>query len=42
MKPLIAEDNILCRGLRQEILAPDYSLLPGCPNLQVNRLDNSE
>jgi hypothetical protein len=35
MKLLIAEDNILFRGLPQQTLAPDYSLLPDRPKLQL-------
>jgi|HubBroStandDraft_2_1064218.scaffolds.fasta_scaffold09934_2 hypothetical protein len=35
MKLLIAEDNILFRGLPQQTLAPDYSLLPDPPKLQL-------
>jgi hypothetical protein len=35
MKPLIAEDNILIRGLLQQMLVPDYSLLSDRPNLQL-------
>jgi len=35
MKLLIAKGNILFRGLPQQILAPEYSLLPDRPKLQM-------
>jgi hypothetical protein len=35
MKLVIAEDNILFRGLPQPTLAPGYSLLPDRPKLQL-------